>query len=212
MSAWATIGFVMKRAAMLFPLLVALLTLEGCSIIEEFYEKEILGVYAPEKLKEKQTEEGKAFLVESLNYYLSRLKDDRVRVFGPPSQCTALSPAGETCLWRSPTQQIAFAYDRDGYARSWAYEGPQGQFTSQDHKPRPAARHATVSKTQEPEWTHPQKPREAFAQDLNDCRLGASQAQQDQKNFASRSGAYLLMDQDIERCVRGKGWVQSGKR
>lgn len=202
----------MQRAVILLPFLVLLLTLHGCSPIEEFYEKEILGVYAPEKLKEKQTEEGKAFLVESLNYYLSRLKDDRVRVFGPPSQCTALSPAGETCLWRGPTQQIAFAYDRDGYARSWAYEGPQGRFTSQDAPISPLPRALPVAKPKGSEWVHPHKPEEAFMPDLNDCQLTATQTQPDQKNFASRNGAAMLMEQDVERCLKDKGWVKGGKR
>lgn len=188
------------------------LFLVGCSAMETFYEKEILGVYAPEKLKQKQSAEGRAFLVDSLNYYLSRPKDDRVRVFGPPSQCTSASPAGETCLWRFPTHQIAFAYDRDGYARSWAYEGPQGQFTSQDAPIAPLPHAQPVGKLKESEWVHPHKPEGAFVPDLNDCRLAAAQAQQDQKTVTSRSGPNMVMEQDLEPCLKDKGWIKGGKR
>lgn len=193
-------------------LALLLFFLAGCSAMETFYEKEILGVYAPEKLKQKQSAEGRAFLVDSLNFYLSRTKEDRVRVFGPPSQCTSLGPAGETCLWRTPTQQIAFAYDREGYARSWAYEGPQGQFTSQDAPMVPLPRPQPVGRPKESEWVHPHKPEGAFMPELNDCQLSATQAQQDQKNVTSRSGASMIMEQDLERCLKDKGWIKGGKR
>jgi hypothetical protein len=196
----------LRLLAWLLPFLV------GCSAMETFYEKEILGVYAPEKLKQKQSAEGRAFLVDSLNFYLSRSKEDRVRVFGPPSQCTSENPAGETCLWKTANQLIAFAYDRDGYARSWAYEGPQGQFTSQDAPAAPLPRAQPVGKPKESEWVHPHKPEGAFMPDLNDCQLSATQAQQDQKNFTSRSGAYPVMEEDLDRCLKEKGWIKGGKR
>jgi hypothetical protein len=50
-------------------------------------------------------------------------------------------------------------------------------------------------------WVHPNKPKEAFAQDYNACE---NQAMQDPKQ---QGGSKLLLQQAIERCLAKKGWV-----
>jgi hypothetical protein len=50
-------------------------------------------------------------------------------------------------------------------------------------------------------WVHPNKPKEAYAQDYNACE---TQALQDPKQ---QGGNKLLLQQAIERCLAKKGWM-----
>lgn len=51
------------------------------------------------------------------------------------------------------------------------------------------------------EWVHPTKPKEQFAQDYNRCE---TQAYQDPK---MQAGMKLLLQENIEKCLRKNGWL-----
>ena len=102
--------------------------LAGCDMTSSFWQKEVVNVYTPGIKKEQDKKQ----LVETLNYWLGRSKADRIRVVGPPFQCTPQRP-NEVCEWSAAaaaSQRVSMTYDADGIARAWAYQGPYGQFTS----------------------------------------------------------------------------------
>jgi outer membrane biogenesis lipoprotein LolB len=51
------------------------------------------------------------------------------------------------------------------------------------------------------EWAHPKKPKEAFALDYRECQETLTNDPKYQQ------GSKLLLENGIERCVRGKGWL-----
>jgi len=102
----------------------------GCDTTSSFWQKEVVNVYTP-GIKKAQD---KKQLVETLNYWLGKSKTERIRVVGPPFQCTPQRPS-EVCEWNAAavaSQRVSMTYDADGIARAWAYQGPYGQFTSAD--------------------------------------------------------------------------------
>jgi len=128
-----------KTMRALLTLLTALL-LTGCATAEDFWNNELLGVYAPETLRRKQAEQAKGFLIDALNYWLGRPKSDYIRVIGAPDRCTALNTGGEVCEWSQraprPEQRVSFTYSREGIARAWSYRGDYGQLTNADAQAR----------------------------------------------------------------------------
>src|SRR5437867_642935 len=90
---------------------------------------------------------------ESLNKWLGKHKDERIRTKGPPDRCTALSTGEESCEWTkrgisgggsasggqgsssfsSWEHRAVYTFDREGIARQWSYNGYWGSFTSADY-------------------------------------------------------------------------------
>lgn len=109
-------------------IVVLAVALAGCDTASSFWQKEVVNVYTPGIKMEQDRKQ----LVETLNYWLGKPKAERIRVIGPPLQCTPQRP-NEICEWGAATaasQRVSVTYDAEGIARAWAYEGPYGQFTS----------------------------------------------------------------------------------
>lgn len=201
------------------------LLVSGCTLLERFWDDEVLSKYAPNVLLEQQ----KTHLAESLNFWLGRPKSERIRVAGDPQECVTLGPTGERCEWKSawvttnsvsPTgqsrmagsdgryQYITFFYDRSGIAGSWSYRGPYGEFTNSNYKETKTGRTPSTQSAASPDaqWIHPTKAREAFTQDYFQC-------QDDMKRDPrGQVGSRFLMQDAIERCVKDKGWIQNVKQ
>jgi len=138
----------MKRLAVL-ALTASLMS--GCAETEKFWEKEFVQVYAPAKLREKD----RVRTGESLDFFLGKSKDERIRIIGPPNACTRLTTGGEICEWSPKAssaleQHVAYSFDRDGIARGWSYRGPLGQFTHDNY-------HAEEKATTAAQPVQPQK-------------------------------------------------------
>ena len=116
-------------------ILIASLLLGGCVAAEDFYEKEIQAVYTPGSLREKNMRR----MAETLDFFLGKSKEERIRIMGEPDKCMAINPAEEICEWKpkasSTEQHITYTYDKDGIARSWSYQGVYGQFTNANDNP-----------------------------------------------------------------------------
>ena len=96
----------------------------------------------------------RAAMAQKLNAWLGSSKDDRIRAFGPPQRCTALSIQGEVCEWQyggvtgggsysggygsssvgSWERRIIFSYNKAGIAQSWNVTGTLGQFSSAGYR------------------------------------------------------------------------------
>ena len=204
-------------------IVLTILLTSGCGLLQTFWDKEFVGVYAPNTLRERQKND----LAEVLNHWLGQLKSERIRIVGPPAECVPLSSAEERCEWRSPWvtssdesasvpsstaspegQRISFVYDRSGLARSWSYSGPYGQFTNSDYHLTKAQRVSPKEpSSQQPlEWIHATKAKEEFLSDYYQCQNNTLQDPQGQK------GARGFLQEEIERCLKQRGWGQNLKR
>lgn len=56
------------------------------------------------------------------------------------------------------------------------------------------------------EWVHPNKPKDEFSHDYNQCETEAYQ------NPKMQGGMKMILQQSIERCLAKKGWVLRQKR
>ncbi|MGH7253546.1 MAG: hypothetical protein ACREIE_07065 [Nitrospiraceae bacterium] len=56
------------------------------------------------------------------------------------------------------------------------------------------------------EWVHPNKPKDEFIHDYNQCETEAYQ------NPKVQGGMKFLLQQSIDRCLAKKGWVLRQKR
>lgn len=56
------------------------------------------------------------------------------------------------------------------------------------------------------EWVHPNKPKDAFAADYNQCENEAYQ------NPKLQGGMKMIVQKSIDRCIAKKGWVLREKR
>jgi hypothetical protein len=195
----------MNKGFAIVPLLLAVLLLSSCDGFDLVGKTSLLG--------QGSAEEGKKFLVEGLNYWVGKSKDERMRVFGAPHKCTRVNPAGETCEWRNSKQLVAFHYDQGGVARSWSYRGEYGQFTNATHqmvKGTAIATNQPARKRQkETEWIHPTKVQKDLDQDYYQCR---DVIEKDPKLAASslglRSGREYVSDESLEKCLAQKGWTK----
>ena len=117
----------------LLTLVMVTLFLSGCSIFDQFWEKEVLVKYAPGTLHNQQREN----FIQALNSYLEKPKAQRVRIAGLPDKCTNQSPSEENCEWtwvnNSGSHSVAYTYGSGGLAKAWSYYGYLGQFTSSNY-------------------------------------------------------------------------------
>ena len=189
-------------------ILIASLLLGGCVAVEDFWEKEIQAVYTPDSLREKN----KRRMAETLNYFLGKPKDERIRVIGAPDKCIVLNPGGEICEWKpkasSSEQHITYTYDRDSIAKSWSYQGVYGQFTNANYhlaQSTPASSNQSAPQ-QQTGWVHPAKAKEAFSQDYLECQTDLH------RDPKAQQGMAMYVEYAIESCMKQKGWIDSGKR
>ena len=188
----------------LLGLALAALLLNGCGMLDWFWDKEILEVYSPETLRNKQ----RTTFIQALNSYLDKPKAERVRIVGPPDKCTNQSSAVEICEWRwvstSLEHSVAYAYGSGGLATSWSYRGSYGQFTSTNYAVVKAG--STVKSqteavlSREESWTHPVKTDQQFEQDDLQCKTEA------------QIYPKAMWDTEIEKCLKRNGWAQREKR
>jgi hypothetical protein len=196
-------------------LIMTVAVLAGCGTAEQFWDKEVLGAYAPDKLREKKTEQGRSFLIDSLQYWQGKPKSERVRVFGAPDACTPTAAGGEVCEWtksRSKTPQaIVYAYDREGIARSWGYRGAYGEFTSADYAQAKSGVVAPqqVQQTPRPVWAHPSKPQAEADLDYMECK---TDVQKDPQFGFVGTNMSMRLIQAIDQCMGRKGWLKTEKR
>lgn len=189
-------------------ILIASLLLGGCVAVEDFWEKEIQAVYTPDSLREKN----KTRVAKTLDYFLGKPKDERVRVMGAPDKCMALNPAGEICEWKpkasSSEQRITYTYDKDSIATSWSYQGILGQFTSTNYHLAPSTPTSSTQSApqQQAGWVHPAKAKEAFSQDYLECQTELQRDPKAQQRIA------MYVEYAIESCMKQKGWIDSAKR
>jgi len=111
-------------------------------------------------LKEMREARWQAETDATLNPWLGKSKDERMKRIGPPEQCAKLSDGGEVCAWvfrgvsNAPVScppdyvngghqcrggggntwehHAIFTYSRAGIAEEWNYRGSQGQRSSND--------------------------------------------------------------------------------
>jgi hypothetical protein len=181
--------------------LLILLTLTGCAALQEFWDKEFVQVYAPEASRDQKIRD----LGNIFNYWLGRSKEERIRVIGPPDQCTTPNAGQETCEWSSrgasAGQRLTYSYDQ-GIATAWAYHGPYGQFTSANYQMKPSK--AASSQTASPsstDWSHPTKPKSEFSQDYYQCESDIV------RNPKIHIADKFILQDAVFGCVKQKGWV-----
>ena len=186
----------------LFMLVVMALFLSGCSIFDQFWEKEVLAKYAPGTLHNQQKEN----FIQALNSYLEKPKSERVRIAGPPDKCTNQSSSEENCEWTwvsdSTRNSVAYTFGSGGLAKSWSYNGYFGQFTSTNYA---VAKSAVKQQTEanlprEKSWTHPVKSDSQFEQDNLQCRMEV------------QTYPRAVWDTEAENCLKRNGWTQGAKR
>lgn len=206
----------------LLTIAITSLLLTGCMQARSFWDKEILDVYAPNTLRDRE----KNGLAETLNGWLGKPKNERIRIIGPPNACSGLNTGEEVCEWVTATRSVAsssqssassseqhvtFTYDKSSIARSWSYRGAYGQFTNADYhlgKSTPASSKQTLSE-QQTEWVHPTKVKEEFSRDYYQCQ---TDAQRDPKAGVMGAGSTLLLPTVIQKCMEQNGWVERQKR
>ena len=183
------------------------LLLGGCTEVEKFWDKEFVEVYAPGHMKEKD----KTRLGESLNYFIGKSKDERIRVIGKPDACSKYETGEEACEWTPKSasagqQHVVYTYNREGFARAWSYSGPLGQFTNADYlqaasKPVSSPQPATQVKKG---WYHTSKGLDdssnEFSREYFECQ---NKLAQDSKG----SGMAMYEEYGIEKCMKDGGWV-----
>lgn len=186
-----------KISTKLFALVCLAVALNGC----EFWEKEIVDVYAPESRRDKQRE----FFIQSLNYHLGKSKADRIRVFGAPNTCTAQGAATEICEWQqlSDTQKhfVAYTYG-SGLATAWSYHGSYGEFTNANYETvgspssMPGKNRSEAVSSREEGWRHPGKTEAQFDQDNVLCR---TEVQGYPKS---------MWETETDKCLNRQGWTR----
>ena len=91
-----------------FVLLLLAVFVSGCGLLDQFWDKEVLEKYAPETRRNHQKES----FIQALNFYLEKSKAERIRIAGPPDQCTSQSSTEENCEWtwvnNSAKQSVAY--------------------------------------------------------------------------------------------------------
>ncbi|MEW6542756.1 MAG: hypothetical protein AB1411_04000 [Nitrospirota bacterium] len=188
----------MNRLTVLLPCLL----LFGCASAESLYDT-VMGA-GPLALSDVREDQAKNYLVDALNYWLGKPKDERVRVVGSPSQCAPLNTAEEVCEWRQPTQQVLFTYDKDGIGKSWSYRGDYGEFTNANYQSArllPASS-SRAAQQRETEWVHPTKKKTDLSQDFLECQSGLLQ------NPNVQTGSKYAVQVQAEKCLQEKGWVR----
>jgi len=180
--------------------------LSGCTEVEKFWDKEFVGVYA----KGHQQDKDKARLTESLNFFLGKSKDERIRIIGKPDACTPVNTGGEICEWTpkassAQAQHIVYGFDRDGIATGWRYRGPLGDFTSADSMGTAAPTSSAQPVQPKKAWTHPAKhideSSKEFSQDYFECQNKLAHDPKAQSSMA------MYVEYGIENCLREKGWT-----
>ena len=198
----------MRRPAMLA---LATAILCACTQTEKFWDKEVVGVYAPGHMRDKE----KARLGESLNFFLGKSKDERIRIIGTPNSCARLDTGEEACEWMPKAssareQHVTYVFGTDNIARAWSYSGPLGQFTNADYlqassRPVSASQPAQAQGTKKG-WFHPTKSvgehSPEFAQDYFECQNKLAHDPKAQSSLA------IYVEYQIESCLREKGWVE----
>lgn len=187
----------------LFALVSMTLSLNGCGMLDRFWDKEVVQVYSPETSRGRQ----KDFFIQSLNYHLRKSKADRIRVFGSPDKCTNQGSTKETCEWKqvSDSQEhlVAYTYGKDGLATSWSYRGYFGEFTNSNYamvqSTSPAKQQPEATLPKEERWMHPVKTDGQFEQDDLQCK---TEAQMYPKG---------VWDTETERCLKRNGWTRVQK-
>ena len=183
-------------------LVLVALFLNGCSIFDEFWEKEVLVKYAPGTLQNQQKEN----FIQALNSYLEKPKAERVRIAGLPNKCTNQSSSEENCEWtwssNSGSHSVAYTYGSGGLAKSWSYDGYFGQFTSSNYAVMKSAakKQTEADLPREKIWTHPVKTESQFEQDALQCRTEVQMYPR------------AVWDTEAEKCLKRNGWSQDPKR
>lgn len=185
----------------LLTLVCLIVVLNGC----EFWDKEIVDVYAPESRRDKQRE----FFIQSLNYHLGKSKADRIRVFGSPNKCTTQSSTKEICEWKqlSDSQEhfVAYTYGSGGLATAWSYHGSYGEFTNANYGTVQSTSSVPVKNgsesvlSQEESWIHPSKTSVQFDQDNVLCR---TEVQGYPKS---------MWETEADKCLKRHGWTRVQK-
>lgn len=182
----------------LFALVCLTGVLNGC----EFWDKEIVDVYAPNSRRDKE----KTFYVQSLNTHLGRSKAERIRAVGPPDKCTNKGPTTEICEWTQLSKpldhSVAYTYGSGGLATAWSYHGSYGEFTSANYGtvlssssvPVKNQKEAVVS--HEESWRHPSKTSVQFDQDNVLCR---TEVQGYPKS---------MWETEADKCLKRQGWTR----
>lgn len=190
-----------RRGTKLLLLIFMTAFLNGC----EFWDKEIVEVYAPESRRDRQRE----FYIQSLNYHLGRPKAERIRAVGPPDRCANKSPTTEICEWTQVSQplqhSVAYTYGSGGLATAWSYHGSYGEFTNANYEtvkstvPMPVKNRNEAAPTQEERWVHPSKTSLQFDQDNVQCR---TEVQGYPKS---------MWDAESDKCLMRNGWTRVQK-
>lgn len=183
-------------------LVLVALFMGGCSIFDQFWEKEIVAKYAPGTLHKQQQEN----FIQALNSYLEKPKADRVRIAGPPDKCTNQPLSEENCEWtwvsNSSRNAVTYTYGSGGLARSWSYNGYFGQFTSTNYAVAKSGvkQQTEADLSQEKSWRHPSKTDSQFEQDALQCKTEVQMYPR------------AVWDTEAEKCLKRNGWSQTTKR
>jgi hypothetical protein len=188
-------------------LLILALGVGGCTTVENFWRTEVVNVYAPRYSRDND----KARLVDSLNYFLGKSKDERVRVVGAPVQCVPLKQGWETCEWLPKVsgveQQIGYTYNSEQIAVAWSYRGPLGQFTDANastaiEAPQATSLSAPSRNAGNHGWVHASKGPETFLEEYFACQNALRNDSRAQQQPAENA------EYAVRKCLREKGWVE----
>jgi len=195
------VEFFSRWSTNLFVLMFMAAFLHGC----EFWDKEIVDVYAPESRRDGQRQ----FYIQSLNYHLGKPKADRVRAVGPPDRCMSQNSTTEICEWTKVGQplehSVAFTYGSGGLATAWSYRGSYGEFTNANYETAksvsavPVKNRNEAAPSQEEKWVHPSKTGAQFDQDNVECR---TEVQGYPKS---------MWETEADKCLRRHGWTRGQK-
>lgn len=190
-----------RAGTTMFVLVFMTAFLTGC----EFWDKEIVEVYAPESGRDKQRE----FYIQSLNYHLGRPKAERIRAVGPPDKCTNQSSTTEICEWtqvgKPLEHSVAYTYGGGGIATAWSYRGSYGEFTNANYETVKSTSSVSVKNrneavlSQEERWVHSTKTSVQFEQDNVQCR---TEVQGYPKS---------MWDAEAGKCLGRNGWTRVQK-
>jgi hypothetical protein len=193
----------MKQRFTRASLILVCLILSSCEGFDLVGKTSLPGLSSPD--------EGKKFLVEALNYWVGRSKEERIRVFGAPTQCTKLNTGHEVCEWKNEKQQVAFNFDPRGVASSWSYRGEYGRFNNANHGMVKAQSVSSKPSQQATEWVHPTRAKAEYPQAILECQ---SQIMNDPTNTSINtvrgpiSGGKVQNQVLLGECLRKNGWVQ----
>lgn len=181
--------------------------ISGCTETEKFWDKEFVQVYAPAKVREKD----RVRTGESLDFFLGKSKDERIRIIGPPTGCARLNTGEEICEWSPKAanaleQHVAYTFDRDGIARGWSYRGPLGQFTHDNYLAgEKAIAGSQAAQPAQKRWsnsvTGASESSAEFSRDYFACQTKVAQDPKAAQNMA------MYEEYHIEDCMKTTGWV-----